>query len=120
MNELREMIDEIRRIRNVQPGDQMAANEHFGYLGQLLENLIYAFDSADQSWQEVEDNPVYTLDKTGQRVFSAGRDQANHQVLPGQSQKRTGGIDAAKISTESRLVLYSPALKHHQCVDFRI
>jgi hypothetical protein len=69
MNELREMIDEIRRIRNVQPGDQMAANEHFGYLGQLLENLIYAFDSADQSWQEVEDNPVYTLDKTGQRVF---------------------------------------------------
>lgn len=49
MHSLEEMIDEIRGIRQVLPGQESGVNEDFGYIGQLLEDIIF-FD--EQSWEE--------------------------------------------------------------------
>lgn len=45
------MIEEIRQIRGVKPGEKSLGNEDYGELGQLLECLIY--DECD-SWQDVQ------------------------------------------------------------------
>lgn len=51
MEALRAIIEEIRKIRGVKPGEKSAPNEDYGELGQLLECLIY---EECGSWQDVQ------------------------------------------------------------------
>lgn len=53
MEELRELIQKIRQVLGVKPGDKAMVSEEAGDAGQMLDDLIY--DNNGSAWKSLED-----------------------------------------------------------------
>lgn len=66
MQELKRLIEEIRALEGVKPGDPMRGNPDQGHLGQTIDNLTHTDEGADNygAWKDVRCSEAFRAQVT--------------------------------------------------------